>query len=207
MYGGRDAMLKLSMCLLHGHDSRIQRQQQQSEDDTRQTTANVYDNNCNKSTDVIPTNSRGLEKNEALAVRYLTRLCGVEQEVVIGQSHGEPITSVLPSDEIEQYTTVIADEAALLELASCYLTGTGVSQPAIKCLMKTYQTTKSVKSAYKLALIYESSANSNGLIDVDIVAAYEWYKAAAINGHVTSMAELALCYELGCGVERNDGGT
>ena len=107
----------------------------------------------------------------------------------------------------EQYTTVISDEEALLELASCFLTGTGVSQPAIKCLMKTYQTTKSVKSAYKLALIYGSSANSNGLIDVDIVAAYEWYKAAAINGHVTSMAELALCYELGCGVERNDGGT
>ena len=42
---------------------------------------------------------------------------------------GEPITSVLPSNEREQYTTVIADEAALLELASCYLTGTGVSQP------------------------------------------------------------------------------
>ena len=207
-YGGRDAMWELSMCLLHGDDSRRRRQQQQSEDDTRQTTVNVDDNDWNNSTVAIPTNSRGLEKNEALAVRYLTRLCGVEQEVVIGHSHGEPITSVLPSDEIEQYTTVIADEAALLELASCYLTGTGVSQPnpnlAIKCLMKAYQTTKSVESAYKLAIIYESSANSNGLIDIDVVAAYQWYKAAAINGHVTSMAELALCYELGCGVERND---
>ena len=84
---------------LHGDDSRRRRQQQQSEDDTRQKTANVYDNDCNNSTVVIPTNSRGLEKNEALAVRYLTRLCGVEQEVVIGQSYGEPITNVLPSDE------------------------------------------------------------------------------------------------------------
>jgi len=167
MYGGLDAMWELNMCLLYGDDSRRRLQQQQSEDDTRQTTVHVYDNDWNNSTVAIPTNSRGLEKNEALAVRYLTRLCGVEQEVVIGQSHGEPITSVLPSNEIEQYTTVIADEAALLELASCYLTGTGVSQPnpnlAIKCLMKRPN----------------PSANSNGLIDIDV-------EAAAINGHVTS---------------------
>lgn len=208
-YGGQDAMWELSMCLLHGDtDCRSRRQQQQSEDDTLQTTTNAYDNDCNNSTVAIPRNNRGLEKNEILAVRYLTRICGVDQ-IVIGQSNGEQIRSVLPSDaKAEQDTTLISDEAALLELASCYLTGTGVSQPnpilAIHYLMKAYQTTKSVESAYKLALIYESSANSNGLIDIDIVAAYEWYKAAAINGHVTSMAELALCYELGCGVERND---
>jgi TPR repeat protein len=205
-YGGRDAMWELSMCLLHGDDSRRRRrQQQQSEDDTRQT---ADDNDYNNSTVAISRNNRGLEKNEILAVRYLARLCGVEQEVAIGQSNGRPTRSVLPSDEAEQDTIVIADEAALLELASCHLTGSGVSQPspilAIQYLLKAYQTTKSVESAYKLALIYESSANSNGLIDIDIVAAYEWYKAAAINGHVTSMAELALCYELGCGVERND---
>jgi len=156
-YGGLDAMWELNMCLLHGDDSSRRRQQQQSEDDTRQTTANVYDNDWNNSTVAIPTNSRGLEKNEALVVRYLTRLCGVEQEIVIGQSHGEPITSDLPSDEIEQYTTVIADEAAQLELASCYLTGTGVSQlnPNLAIKLKAYQTTKSVEAAYKLALIYE----------------------------------------------------
>ena len=146
------------MCLLYGDDSRRRLQQQQSEDDTRQTTANVYDNDWNNSTIAIPTNSRGLEKNEALAVRYLTRLCGVEPWRA---------NYKCPPERREQYTTVIADEAALLELASCYLTGTGVSQPnpnlAIKCLMKRPN----------------PSANSNGLIDIDV-------EAAAINGHVTS---------------------
>jgi TPR repeat protein len=77
------------------------------------------------------------------------------EQVAIGQSNGRPTRSVLPSDEAEQDTIVIADEAAL---ASCYLTGTGVSQPspilAIQYLLKAYQTTKSVESAYKLALIY-----------------------------------------------------
>jgi TPR repeat protein len=61
-----------------------------------------------------------------------------------------------------------------------------------------------VKSAHKLALIYEYPTQSNNLIPIDVVAAFEWFKAAAQKGHVTSMAELALCYELGCGVTQSD---
>lgn len=73
-------------------------------------------------------------------------------------------------------------------------------------------------AAYDLALLYEygkiptqyyPSATSTGTsttehIPVDIVAAAQWFQRAATAGHVEAMAELALCYELGCGVEQDD---
>ena len=71
-------------------------------------------------------------------------------------------------------------------------------------LTKAYHLTNSVASAHKLALIYEYPTQSNHLISIDVVAAFQWFKAASEKGHVSSMAELALCYELGCGVEASD---
>jgi len=133
------------MCLLYGDDSRRRLQQQQSEDDTRQTTANVYDNDWNNSTIAIPTNSRGLEKNEALAVRYLTRLCGVEPWRANYKCPPERRDrAIYDSDSRRGGPTRI-----------------GIMLP------------------HRYWCISIISANSNGLIDIDV-------EAAAINGHVTS---------------------
>ena len=186
------------MCLLHGDD-----RQKQGEDRQQPTTAFVTHDKDDGSS----------KKNEALAIRYLTRLCGIDCDSIAQAQQleqGEEIhKSVLPSDELSSSMEHVGvsetvDEAALIELASCHLTGTGVSQCnpllAIHCLTTAYHQMKSVTPTHKLAQLYESSVQSNGLIPIDIVAAYEWYKTAALHGHVASMAELALCYKLGCGM-------
>ena len=68
--------------------------------------------------------NRGLRKNEALAVKYLIRMCGMEVDA-IRQPQGPPLE--------EQ-----RDVAALLQLAFCYLSGSGLPRPdpdvAIRCL-------------------------------------------------------------------------
>lgn len=188
-YGGRDATWELSMCLLES-----------SCDDECNATKNETKNN------------RGLQKNEVLAVKYLTRLSGVKVDETLLQSTSEDQeTSVLPNNwksECDNNNSAAVDEAALLQLASCYLTGVGVPQSSptlsLHYLQTAYHLTKSVKSAHKLALIYEYPAQSNNLVPIDVVAAFEWFKAAAENGHIPSMAELALCYELGCGITQSD---
>ncbi|KAL7549774.1 hypothetical protein ACHAWF_013036 [Thalassiosira exigua] len=188
-YGGRDAAWELSMCLLHG------------DGDGGEKEANER-------------NSKGLRRNERLAVKYLTRLSGVEvDETLLAQSsecgEGHEAKSALPGDwECDKTAAAGADEAALFQLAACYLDGVGVPAPcparAVHYLRAAYHRTKSVRSAHKLALLYEYPVQSNGLVPVDVVAAFEWFKAAAEGGHVPSMAELALCYELGCGVAQSD---
>ncbi|KAL3795571.1 hypothetical protein ACHAW5_008766 [Stephanodiscus triporus] len=219
-FGGRDATWELSMCLLHGEDVN---DDGSTSEGKKQRSSNGVEGGA-ESNDVgnvarRGNSSRGLRKNEALAVKYLIRLCGMEVDAIIRQPQNPPsgeqrraVASVLPGDEESSEgrasTGEEADEAALLELASCYLSGTGLPRPdphaAVRCLTSAYHRTRSAESAHRLALIYEYPAQSNELIPIDVVAAFEWFKAAAVNGHVTSMAELALCYELGCGVERSD---
>ena len=199
IYGGRDAMWELSMCLLHGDDKY---------DDGN---SNHNEKEVSTSEDIgntRPKNNRGLQKNEALAIKYLTLMSGVE---VSQSSEEEQSKSLLPSDidnSSDNSSNTAADEAALLQLAECHLSGTGLSQPnptaALQYLTKAYHLTNSVASAHKLALIYEYPTQSNNLIPIDVVAAFQWFKAASEKGHVSSMAELALCYELGCGVEASD---
>jgi len=199
IYGGREAMWELSMCLLHGDDK-----YDGSSSDNEKEENTSEDSGSN----IRPKNNRGLQKNEALAIKYLTLMSGVE---VSQSSEEEQSKSLLPSDidnSSDNSSKTVADEAALLQLAECHLSGTGLSQPnptaALQYLTKAYHLTNSVASAHKLALIYEYPTQSNNLIPIDVVAAFQWFKAASEKGHVSSMAELALCYELGCGVEASD---
>jgi len=208
VYGGRDSMWELSMCLLHGDDKHDGSESAETSENDKNDHARVAKNN------------RGLQKNEALAVKYLTRLSGVEAVDADATEHIESSeessdteeqqsTSVLPSDtQPSEAETDSADEPALLQLAACHLTGTGLPHPnpttALHYLTTAYHLTQSVASAHKLALIYEYPTQSNNLIPIDVVAAFEWFKAAALHDHIPSMAELALCYELGCGVTQSD---
>ena len=198
-FGGREATWELTTCLLGGENLQ--------EEDTS-------DKELKLETFL---NTRGLQKNEPLAVRYLTQMAGVpvdEEELpkIVTSSESEPeCNSILPADWKYGDATNAdggADEEALLLLAKCHLNGTGVNSPnpelALFYLQAAYHTTKSVKAAHTLALIYEYPQQSNNLVPIDVYAAFEWFKAAAEGGCVPSMAELALCYELGCGVTQSD---
>mmetsp|Transcript_30797 Transcript_30797/g.52590 ORF Transcript_30797/g.52590 Transcript_30797/m.52590 type:complete len:369 (+) Transcript_30797:85-1191(+) len=215
-FGGRDAMWELSMCLLHGDDKHDENEDKEAATKKEGNDKNKDDNNN------ATKNNRGLQKNEALAIKYLTRLSGVDiEETAPTQSEDESSSkeedeakSVLPtswqtSHNNNNHTeSTAADEPALLQLATCHLSGIGLPTPnpthALHLLQAAYHLTNSVVSAHKLALLYEYPTQSNNLITIDVVAAFEWFKAAAENGHVPSMAELALCYELGCGVSQSD---
>ena len=219
VFGGRDAMWEVSMCLLHGddkHDGSI------SEKETA-TMEEKEDVDMEKRR---VKNNRGLQKNEALAIKYLTRMSGVEEvndtnhtqkrrrsdtigNAIVSPDEQQTSKSVLPSDgHSTNNETTEADEPALLQLASCHLSGIGLPEPnptaALYYLTSAYHLTNSVVSAHKLALIYEYPTQSNNLIPIDVVAAFQWFKAGAESGCVASMAELALCFELGCGVEQSD---
>jgi TPR repeat protein len=192
-FGGRDAKWELSMVLLGQDESTSESGEEQAE------------NECAK-------NCRGMAKNEALAVKYLTEISGVgvgqdEMANEVELTYQGDAKSSLPTDwSVETDTN--ADEAALLTLAKCHMNGTGVTSPnpklALHYLQAAFHYTKSVKSAHTLALMYEYPKESNNLVPIDVYAAFEWFKAAAELGHVPSMAELALCYELGCGTVQND---
>lgn len=194
-YGGRGATWELSMLLL-GNSVESAREDESVENNEGECSA---------------INNRGIVKNEALAVKYLTGLAGVEvnkdqfaSETELN-SDGE-LKSALPTDW-ETESNESADEAALLTLAECHMKGTGVipnPKLALHYLQAAYHYTNSVQSAHTLALMYEYPKESNNLVPIDVFAAFEWFKAAAELGHIPSMAELALCYELGCGTVQND---
>jgi len=198
-FSGRDACWELTMCLL-GHGGH---------DDRKSVTEN---DECQNAEEVSKRNSRGLQKNEALAIKYLTRLSGVEVKINSLLQSSEESNSLLPNNPINlkssHNTGTYVDEAALLQLATCYLSGTGLPAPdptqALNLLQLAYHLTDSAQAAYQLALLYEYPVQSSNLIAIDIVAAFEWFQAAANLGCGSGMAELALCYELGCGVSQSD---
>lgn len=195
-FGGRDAIWELTTCLLGGDKAQ--------EDETN-------GNNARHSA-----NTRGLKKNEVLAIKYLTLMAGVTidetqlHQIVCLSENENQCNSMLPNNWKSSNVTVSSsvDEEALTLLARCHLDGTGLTSPnpaaALFYLAAAYHITKSVKAAHSLALIYEYPQHSNYLVPIDVYAAFEWFKAAAEGGCVASMAELALCYELGCGVTQSD---
>ncbi|KAL7469615.1 hypothetical protein ACHAXS_009871 [Conticribra weissflogii] len=234
-FGGRDAMWELSMCLLHGHDGTEEDSGDSAEESregristsenetsaTRQPlaatqTARRDNDNDNDNDNRRSRNNRGLQKNEPLAVRYLTQLSGIQIDP--SRLHRETCTekdrpAVFPHDfhkhKLPSLTRDYSpDEASLVQLSRCHLHGIGVPSPdaslAIHYLEAAFHLARSTESAHSLALLYEYPRHSNHLVPTEIYAAFEWFRAAAEGGHVPSMAELALCYELGCGVVQSD---
>eukprot|EP00984_Skeletonema_dohrnii_P023657 scaffold12756_cov117-Skeletonema_dohrnii-CCMP3373.AAC.7 len=198
-FGGREATWELTTCLLGG-----EKLQEEEKTDNVLYLAHSF-------------NTRGLQTNEPLAVKYLTQMAGVPVDesqlpkIAASTEIEHECNSILPTDwksSVDSTNVDGADEEALLLLARCHLDGTGLDSPnpelALYYLQAAYHMTKSVKAAHTLALIYEYPQQSNNLVPIDVYAAFEWFKAAAEGGCVPSMAELALCYELGCGVTQSD---
>uniref|UniRef100_A0A7S1G1Q6 F-box domain-containing protein n=1 Tax=Corethron hystrix TaxID=216773 RepID=A0A7S1G1Q6_9STRA len=92
---------------------------------------------------------------------------------------------------------------AMSRLARCYLTGDGVKKEAEVGLrwLSEASLTGDLESAHELGCIYERGHHA---VDIDVNQAAKWFLHAAEQGLPKSMAEYALCRELGCGVVQDD---
>lgn len=94
---------------------------------------------------------------------------------------------------------------AMKKIAICYLTGSGVdaidTSVGMAWLEAAHTQGLDVDAAHQVALVYEYGQYN---VETDVVKAAEWFQLAAETGHMEAMAELGLCYELGCGVEQSD---
>lgn len=143
----------------------------------------------------------GLDANPALALGYLQELAGVS----VSLDDFDPQYKAM---EVQQTRKQSDDEicyakAAMRQLATCYLTGTGIEanpNMGLSWLQQAYHH-GDLDAAYETATIHEHGKYN---VPVDIYIAAKWCHGAAKAGHVESMAEYAMCLELGCGVDQSD---
>jgi hypothetical protein len=165
----------------------------------------------------------GLMKNASLAMTYLEELAGVELDMEHFDPSFQAFQDVddddaehnnnndnnnISSSDDNDNNNIPTSIAAMRQLANCHLTGTGMPSQTpdpttgLAWLQKAYQH-GDLPSAHTTATIYEYGQHS---IPVDIYKASSWFHGAAMKGHVESMAEYAMCLELGCGVDQCDEG-
>jgi hypothetical protein len=146
--------------------------------------------------------TNGLECNPALAMKYLYDLAGVQVTKEGFEPKYEAITN---KDEIESYSVENSNHStiAMRKIATCFLEGNGVEKDLELGLawLKTAHRHGDIDAAYETGKIYEYSKHG---VPVDIYNAAEWFLGAATAGHIESMAEYAMCLELGCGVDQSD---
>jgi hypothetical protein len=143
----------------------------------------------------------GLEETPKRAVQILKVL----SNVTIDENTGKPLT-IPKENNSNKNTKIVASEetSAMKKIAECYLEGTGVSQDAavaVAWMETAYYIGNDSDAAHEMAVIYEYGRYG---VEIDVVAAAEWFERSAKLGNVGSMVELGLCYELGAGVEQND---
>ncbi len=138
----------------------------------------------------------GLEQNPQRALCFLKEIAQVttdENDIPTG-----PLHTNTSSKNIDCFAP------AMKAISECYFQGKGVAQDpttGLAWLQASFEIGNDVHAAHETAMLYEYGRNG---IEVDVVAAAEWFEKAAEAGHVEAMAELGLCYELGCGVEQSD---
>lgn len=138
----------------------------------------------------------GLEKNAAMAIKYLEELAGVQ---IFIEAFDPTYVEVTPTFTEDTHY----DIASMRQLGKCYLEGNGVSPDptlGLAWLQQAYLH-GDLDSAHETAVIYEYGKYG---VEVDIYLAAKWFHGAAKAGNVESMAEYAMCLELGCGVEQSD---
>lgn len=142
-----------------------------------------------------------------LSQALLNGACGLEKNPKRAIEVMRELSNVNISDE---YEPQIADKdaicfaPALRAIASCYFEGNGVekdSKLGLAWLKAAFELGNDVDAAYETAIIHEYGHHQ---VHVDVVAAAQWFQKAAEQSHVEAMAELGLCYELGCGLEQDD---
>ncbi|CAJ1931766.1 unnamed protein product [Cylindrotheca closterium] len=142
-----------------------------------------------------------------LSQALLNGTCGLERNPKRAIAVMRELTNVNISDEFEPEVAdndAVCFAPALRAIANCYFEGNGVEKETklgLAWLKAAFELGNDVDAAYETALIHEYGHHR---VHVDVVAAAEWFQKAAEQNHVEAMSELALCYELGCGLEQND---
>ena len=144
--------------------------------------------------------TNGLEANPQLAMKYLLELSNMK----LDQETGRPVSQISETNNHLNKHNAAPFAPAMREIANCYLTGIGAEHDNTKgvaWLKASHTDGEDIDAAFQLAQIYEYGRHE---VEIDVFAAFEWFKLGAEAGHADSMHELALCYELGCGVEQSD---
>lgn len=136
--------------------------------------------------------------NNAQAMKLLHQLVAMVVDIdLVTQA---PIYNV---DDIDTKNDIEFAAKAMKKLAYLYLEQEppGNAATGLAWLNCAFEAGNDVGAAHDMAVIYEYGRHS---VPTDVVAAAVYFEKAAVAGHVEAMAEIALCYELGCGVEAND---
>lgn len=170
----------------------------------RKSWSNIVTDTANQSTEqkwelaqALLNGDCGLFPNASRAVQILKELA----VAVPVDDSGKPLDNPNQNHEDNNYECFTP---AVKQLAQCYLQGQGVSRDSklgLAWLEAAFYYGQDADAAHETAMIYEYGRHD---IDVDVVAAAQWFERAATAGNVEAMAELGLCYELGCGVEQSD---
>jgi TPR repeat protein len=137
----------------------------------------------------------GLQENTTMAMKLFLELANLPTKCV----NGIYMPEVVPAAAI----AVKSDDAfapAMLRIAHNYL-ASGSSDAALAWLQCAHYQGGNADAAHEIALLYEYGTFG---VDLDVVQAASWFRIAAKTGHIEAMAELGLCYELGCGVQQSD---
>jgi hypothetical protein len=135
--------------------------------------------------------TRGLQANPTQAMQLFLELANVP----VNKETNMPLP---------QNSTEACFAPAMRHISQCYFTGAGVAIDAIvglAWLESAHTAADDVDAAHEVALVYEYGKYG---VEHDVVKAAEWFHKAADAGNMEAMAELGLCYELGCGVEQSD---
>jgi TPR repeat protein len=142
----------------------------------------------------------GLKKSPERAVQLLKSL----SHVSIDENTGKPIIAKEHKPKANNNDDLTIYCLSIKKIAECYLEGIGVKSNAaiaVAWMEAAYFIFNDSDAAYEMGTIYEKGRHE---VEVDVVAAAEWFERGAIEGNVESMVELALCYELGAGIEQSD---
>jgi TPR repeat protein len=151
--------------------------------------------------------SRSVSSKWELAQALLDGTCGLKKNPERALTILKELANVKTDDDNKPYETHDNKECfapAMKKISDCYFNGNGVEQNSnigLAWLQASFELGNDVDAAHEIAIIYEFGRNG---IQVDVVAAGQWFQKAAENGHAEAMTELGLCYELGCGVEQSD---
>jgi len=144
----------------------------------------------------------GLEKAPRRAVQILKELSHVASDEITGLPANDSI--FLKQNMNASCDDLMIYSAAMKKIAQCYLDGTGVesnADVAVEWMEAAYFVGNDSDAAHELGIIYEKGQHG---IDIDVVAAAEWFERGAELNNVESMVELGLCFEIGAGVEQDD---
>lgn len=168
---------------------------------TKNSSAASLSSSCWELAQAFMNGTNGLSINPQQGIRVLHQIAGSTQPPSMTTKSSE--TKNNSNDNVDNDVANHAP-AAMKELASCYWNGNGVDVNAeigLAWMVSAYDACGDVDAAYQVAMVYEYGRHD---VETDVVAAAQWFKKGANSGHIESMTELALCYELGCGLEQSD---